>query len=69
MCSISINFLLFLQDALVKISKSEGITSLWSGLSPTLTLALPATVIYFVIYEQIRLLLKVQLSTIFSLNL
>ncbi|KAK9503901.1 hypothetical protein O3M35_010364 [Rhynocoris fuscipes] len=41
-------------DALVKISRTEGILSLWSGLSPTLVLALPATVVYFVTYEQLR---------------
>ncbi|XP_014489210.1 PREDICTED: solute carrier family 25 member 40-like [Dinoponera quadriceps] len=45
-------------DALIKISKTEGFTSLWSGLSPTLVLAVPATVIYFVSYEQLRLYLK-----------
>ncbi|VVC25537.1 Mitochondrial carrier domain,Mitochondrial substrate/solute carrier [Cinara cedri] len=41
-------------DAFKKISKNEGILSLWSGLSPTLILALPATIVYFVSYEQIR---------------
>ncbi|XP_035214483.1 solute carrier family 25 member 40-like isoform X4 [Stegodyphus dumicola] len=41
-------------DAFMKISKYEGITSLWSGLSPTLVMAIPATVIYFTMYEQIR---------------
>ncbi|XP_070521751.1 mitochondrial glutathione transporter SLC25A40 isoform X2 [Cardiocondyla obscurior] len=45
-------------DALVKISKTEGVSSLWSGLSPTLVLAVPATVVYFVSYEQLRLFLK-----------
>ncbi|XP_032674907.1 solute carrier family 25 member 40-like [Odontomachus brunneus] len=45
-------------DALIKISKTEGLTSLWSGLSPTLILAVPATIIYFVSYEQLRLYLK-----------
>lgn len=45
-------------DALIKISKTEGIISLWSGLSPTLGLAIPATVVYFVSYEQLRLYLK-----------
>ena len=49
---------LYYQDAFLKISRSEGITSLWSGLSPTLVLALPATVIYFVTYEQLRSRLK-----------
>ncbi|KAG7207699.1 hypothetical protein KM043_009317 [Ampulex compressa] len=45
-------------DALVKIGKREGIFSLWSGLSPTLVLAVPATIVYFVSYEQLRLYLK-----------
>ncbi|KRT83660.1 mitochondrial carrier protein [Oryctes borbonicus] len=45
-------------DAFVKITKYEGVTSLWSGLSPTLVLAIPATVVYFVTYEQLRLKLK-----------
>lgn len=45
-------------DAFSKICRQEGITSLWSGLSPTLILAVPATVIYFVAYEQIRVRLK-----------
>ena len=42
----------------MKISKSDGVKSLWSGLSPTLVLALPTTVLYFVAYEQFRLKLK-----------
>lgn len=41
-------------DAFVKIVKAEGFASLWSGLSPTLVLALPATVIYFTTYEELR---------------
>ena len=41
-------------DAFVKIAKVEGITSLWSGLSPTLVLAVPTTVIYFTTYEQLK---------------
>lgn len=45
-------------DAFVKISQYEGVKSLWSGLSPTLVLALPTTVLYFVAYEQFRLRLK-----------
>ncbi|XP_012279734.1 solute carrier family 25 member 40 isoform X2 [Orussus abietinus] len=45
-------------DALVKIGKREGILSLWSGLSPTLVLAVPATIVYFVSYEQLRLHFK-----------
>ena len=42
------------QDAFVKIVRAEGALSLWSGLSPTLVLALPATVVYFTTYEQLR---------------
>lgn len=38
----------------MKISRNEGLLSLWSGLSPTLILAVPATVVYFVTYEQLR---------------
>lgn len=45
-------------DAFVKIGKKEGVSSLWSGLSPTLVLAVPATIVYFVSYEQLRLYLK-----------
>ncbi|XP_062141571.1 probable mitochondrial glutathione transporter SLC25A40 isoform X3 [Drosophila sulfurigaster albostrigata] len=41
-------------DAFVKISRSEGIAALWSGLSPTLISALPSTIIYFVAYEQFK---------------
>ncbi|XP_019868202.1 probable mitochondrial glutathione transporter SLC25A40 isoform X3 [Aethina tumida] len=42
-------------DAFIKISKHEGISSLWSGLGPTLVLAIPATIVYFVSYEQLRI--------------
>ncbi|CAB3226629.1 unnamed protein product [Arctia plantaginis] len=45
-------------DAFYKIAKIEGVGALWSGLSPTLVLALPCTVIYFVSYEQLRLKMK-----------
>ncbi|NXR26313.1 S2539 protein, partial [Cinclus mexicanus] len=41
-------------DAFVKITRSEGIRSLWSGLPPTLVMAVPATVIYFTAYDQLR---------------
>lgn len=41
-------------DALVKISRSEGVLSLWSGLPPTLLMAIPATVVYFTIYDRLR---------------
>lgn len=41
-------------DAMIKISRYEGITSLWSGLSPTLVMAVPATVLYFTTYDQLK---------------
>ncbi|KAG8566476.1 hypothetical protein GDO81_013271 [Engystomops pustulosus] len=41
-------------DAFVKITRYEGLTSLWSGLPPTLVMAVPATIIYFTCYDQLR---------------
>lgn len=41
-------------DAFIKITRNEGIGSLWSGLPPTLVMAIPATVIYFTVYDQLR---------------
>lgn len=41
-------------DAFVKIVRLEGLNSLWSGLPPTLLMAVPSTVIYFTTYEQLR---------------
>ncbi|KJE88483.1 solute carrier family 25 member 40 [Capsaspora owczarzaki ATCC 30864] len=41
-------------DALTKIARQEGFSSLWRGLSPTLLMAVPATMVYFTAYEQIR---------------
>ncbi|XP_033164301.1 solute carrier family 25 member 40 [Drosophila mauritiana] len=41
-------------DALMKISRHEGLAALWSGLGPTLVSALPSTIIYFVAYEQFK---------------
>lgn len=41
-------------DALIKISRTEGILSLWSGLPPTLLMAIPATVVYFTVYDRLR---------------
>ncbi|WKY00877.1 hypothetical protein Q1695_015136 [Nippostrongylus brasiliensis] len=38
-------------DAFVKITRNEGIRSLWSGLSPTLVMAVPATVFYYSLYD------------------
>lgn len=47
-------------DALLKITRNEGIRSLWSGLPPTLIMSLPNTVIYFTTYEQIKCVLGYQ---------
>nr|CAD7433034.1 unnamed protein product [Timema monikensis] len=55
--SVSVDFTVTL-DAFVKISRTEGVSSLWSGLSPTLVLAVPATMVYFVSYENLRLYIK-----------
>ncbi|XP_053569968.1 probable mitochondrial glutathione transporter SLC25A40 [Bombina bombina] len=41
-------------DAFVQIIRNEGVRSLWSGLPPTLVMALPATAIYFTCYDQLR---------------
>ncbi|CAF2112181.1 unnamed protein product [Rotaria magnacalcarata] len=41
-------------DALFKITRNEGIRSLWSGLPPTLVMSLPNTIIYFTAYEQLK---------------
>jgi len=41
-------------DAFVKIVRAEGVRSLWSGLAPTLLIAIPATVTNFTMYEQLR---------------
>jgi len=41
-------------DAFLKIGRTEGLASLWSGLAPTLILAVPATVTYFTLYEQLK---------------
>ncbi|XP_074048984.1 mitochondrial glutathione transporter SLC25A40 isoform X2 [Macrotis lagotis] len=45
-------------DAFIKIIRNEGIKSLWSGLPPTLVMAVPATVIYFTCYDQLSSFMK-----------
>ncbi|XP_032944025.1 probable mitochondrial glutathione transporter SLC25A40 isoform X4 [Rhinolophus ferrumequinum] len=49
-------------DAFLKITRNEGIKSLWSGLPPTLVMAVPATVIYFTCYDQLTDLLRSKLG-------
>ena len=42
--------------------RTEGISSLWSGLSPTLVLAIPTTMIYFTAYEQLKSVISKQVN-------
>lgn len=49
-------------DAFIKIMQQEGIKSLWSGLPPTLVMAVPATVIYFTCYDQLCTALKARMT-------
>lgn len=49
-------------DAFIKIIRSEGIRALWSGLPPTMMMAVPATVIYFTCYDQLCAALKVRMG-------
>ncbi|KRX14768.1 Solute carrier family 25 member 40 [Trichinella nelsoni] len=45
-------------DAFLKISKYEGISALWGGLSTTLIMAVPATICYFTLYDMVLSELK-----------
>ncbi|KAL7075127.1 hypothetical protein ACQ4LE_005780 [Meloidogyne hapla] len=45
-------------DAVIKITRNEGIRSLWSGLSPTMLSAVPATVFYFTLYDNLHSALR-----------
>lgn len=49
-------------DAFIKIVRCEGVTALWSGLPPTLVMAVPATVIYFTCYDQLCARLRVRMG-------
>ena len=42
-------------DAFIKLARQEGVASLWNGLSPTLLMAVPATVIYYTSYDQLKM--------------
>lgn len=50
-------------DAFIKIIRREGIRSLWSGLPPTLVMAVPATMIYFTCYDQLCAVLRVRMGS------
>ncbi|KAF9120573.1 hypothetical protein BGW39_011265 [Mortierella sp. 14UC] len=41
-------------DGVKKIARYEGASSLWRGLSPTLAMSIPATIIYFVGYDYLK---------------
>lgn len=41
-------------DAFFKMANAEGIKSWWKGLSPTLLMAVPSTVIYYTMYDQLK---------------
>lgn len=43
-------------DALIKIPRYEGLSALWRGLPPTLVMAIPNTVIYFTLYDQLKVM-------------
>ncbi|KAM8735060.1 mitochondrial glutathione transporter SLC25A40 isoform 2-T2 [Acanthopagrus schlegelii] len=49
-------------DAFIKIVRREGIKALWSGLPPTLVMAVPATVIYFTCYDQLCAALRFRMG-------
>ncbi|EGD77776.1 hypothetical protein PTSG_08866 [Salpingoeca rosetta] len=41
-------------DAFFKIGRHEGLRSLWRGMTPTLMMSVPGTVVYFSLYDQLR---------------
>ena len=41
-------------DAFIKLARHEGLQSWWKGLSPTMIMAVPATVIYYTTYDQLK---------------
>ncbi|KAF9150727.1 hypothetical protein BG015_007452, partial [Linnemannia schmuckeri] len=51
-------------DGVKKIARYEGASSLWRGLSPTLAMSIPATVIYFVGYDYLKDVLSEQAAAL-----
>jgi len=45
-------------DAFIKIVRYEGAASLYNGLAPTLTMAIPATVLYFATFDKLNIKFK-----------
>ncbi|KAG5436931.1 hypothetical protein PCANB_001341 [Pneumocystis canis] len=52
-------------ETMIRISRDEGFTALWRGLSPTLAMALPSTIIYFVGYDHLRQYFSSPLAPLF----
>uniref|UniRef100_A0A914HRB8 Mitochondrial carrier protein n=1 Tax=Globodera rostochiensis TaxID=31243 RepID=A0A914HRB8_GLORO len=50
-------------DAFIKIAHIEGPRSLWSGLAPTMLSAIPATVFYFTLYDNLLYRLRDALNS------
>jgi solute carrier family 25 protein 39/40 len=42
-------------DAAAKLIKHEGFSSLWRGLSPTILMSIPSTVVYFSMYDHVKI--------------
>lgn len=51
-------------DGVKKIIRYEGASSLWRGLSPTVAMSIPATVIYFVGYDYLKVVLSEKATAI-----
>lgn len=52
--AVSANRFTGTMDAMLKICRFEGIRSLWSGFSAALLMTVPATVIYFTVYDRLK---------------
>lgn len=49
-------------DAVRKLVRNEGVSSLWRGLSATLLMSVPSTVVYYSLYDQMKLTYSERLS-------
>ncbi|XP_072030740.1 mitochondrial glutathione transporter SLC25A39-like isoform X2 [Amphiura filiformis] len=50
-------------DAILKISRTEGITKLYSGLIPTLVMFVPSTILYLTAYDQLKYVMGYKYET------
>jgi len=55
-------------DAMRKIARNEGLTTLWRGLSPTLVMTVPSNIIYFTGYDWLRFNKQSPVNRTFSDN-